>query len=80
MKTDILYVVVLQGGMVGLSAAPNIRVARQEFLLEQGTEGYADVYQASQEQIAWIRSMGGAVPPGRIARSRKTLQPPEEKL
>lgn len=57
-----LYKVTLFGGYVGLIAAESIEAAKKQAMSEQGSANVQNVSRASEEDISWVKGMGGPVP------------------
>ncbi len=57
-----LYTVTLIGERVGLVAADTLREAKQEAAEANGRNNILSVTLATEEEIEWVRSMGGFVP------------------
>lgn len=60
--TDKIYKVVLYGGYVGLIAAVSLEAARKMAMSEQGSSNVQGVALASEEDLAWVKGMGGPIP------------------
>ena len=64
-----IYKAVLYGGYVGLLMANSLEEARKSALSEQGSSNVQSVSLASEDDINWVKTMGGFVPelPPRLA-------------
>lgn len=61
-----LYVVRLVNGNIGIVAAKDLASAWKDAQWSTGADNVADVRAATQDDVDWVRSMGGRVPKGRI--------------
>lgn len=57
-----IYKVNLFGGYLGLIAAKDLADARRKALSDQGSANVQNVSLALEEDIEWVRMMGGVVP------------------
>jgi hypothetical protein len=57
-----LYYVSLYDGFCGLHANRTLRAAKSEVLKTKGTENLKSVSLATNEEIDWIKAMGGYIP------------------
>lgn len=57
-----IYKVNLYGGYIGLLAAASLEEARKKAMSEQGSANVTNVSLASENDIEWVRGMGGRVP------------------
>lgn len=62
-----LYYVELEWGC-GLRAAANQAKAKRDALEEEGSRNFKSIRLATQEDVAWIKGMGGIVPEGRVVK------------
>jgi hypothetical protein len=65
MKPIINYIS-LVGGRCGLTTE-----SKREVLARCGSENVVATEPATQEQVDWIRAMGGKVPDGRVVKRKK---------
>ena len=57
-----IYKVVLYGGYVGLISAESMDEAREIAMSEQGSVNVQGVGLASEQDIEWVKGMGGPIP------------------
>ena len=57
-----VYTVELWGGHIGLVTAETLKKAKCEAIDEEGKNNVSDVRLATEEEIEWVRAMGGYVP------------------
>jgi hypothetical protein len=57
-----LYVIELHNGLIGLAAARNLQSARKTALTENGSNNFKSVRKATDQDVSWVRTMGGRVP------------------
>lgn len=56
------YVVKLYGGMMGIIRATSLKNAKNLAIKEQGTMNVASICKAKEEDINWVKAMGGHIP------------------
>jgi hypothetical protein len=58
-----LYVVSAYG-RIGLRAASTLNAARKSAIADVGLDNFESIRPATEEDVAWVRGMGGHVPKG----------------
>lgn len=60
--TKKIYKVTLYGGYIGLISAVSLEEAKKKAMSEQGSANVQMVARASDEDIQWVKAMGGFIP------------------